>query len=112
MPSRPHRSPSALPVQRSLREVAGHVKTWRKLRGLTQGQLADRAGVNRMTISRLENGDGAVSLEIFLRTLHALGVIEGLDRALDPYESDLGRLRSEDRLPERVRPREMGPGSG
>lgn len=108
MPSRPYKSRSALPVQRSLRELAGHVKTWRKLRGLTQNQLADRAGIGRMTVNRLEAGDGAVSVETLLRTLHALGVVESLNRALDPYESDLGRLRAEDRLPNRVRPREIG----
>ncbi|SRR5258705_615413 len=112
MPSHPYKSPAALPVQRSLRELAGHVRTWRKLRGLTQGQLADRAGVGRMTINRLENGDGAVSIETLLRTLHSLGVIESMNRALDPYENDLGRLRSEDRLPNRVRPREVGPHRG
>jgi transcriptional regulator with XRE-family HTH domain len=104
-------SPS-LPVQRSLRQLAGHVRTWRKLRGLTQSQLADRAGVGRMTIGRLERGGGAVSVDTLLRSLHALGVIELLDRALDPYESNLGRLRSEEQLPERVRPRKLGGGDG
>jgi transcriptional regulator with XRE-family HTH domain len=109
MPRRPNKSPSSLPVRHSLRLLANHLATWRKLRGLTQAQLADRAGISRMTVNRLERGDGAVSIETLLRTLHALGVIETLDRALDPYESELGRLRSEEHLPERVRPREMAP---
>jgi transcriptional regulator with XRE-family HTH domain len=96
-----------LPARKALRDLGSHVRTWRKLRGLTQGQLADRAAVARRTVTRLEHGDGAVSLEITLRILHALGVLDGVPRALDPYETDLGRLRAEDQLPQRVRPRDL-----
>jgi transcriptional regulator with XRE-family HTH domain len=103
----PPKAPTPLPVKRALRELGSHLQTWRKLRGLTQAQLADRAGVSRRTVIRVERGDGAVSLEIALRVLHALGVLEGLTRAVDPYESDLGRLRAGDHLPQRVRPRDL-----
>ena len=96
-----------LPVRRALRELADDVAAWRKLRGLTQAQLADRSGVSRDTIARLEGGDGGVSIENLLRALRALGILDDLPRALDPYETDLGRLRSEERLPQRVRPRNL-----
>lgn len=82
--------------------------TWRKLRGLTQAQLADRAGFSLDTLKRLERGDGGVSIENLARTLRSLGNLEALSRALDPYESDIGRLRSGEALPDRVRPRSMG----
>jgi transcriptional regulator with XRE-family HTH domain len=94
-------------VGRALRSIGNHVVVWRKLRGLTQAQLADRANVSRSTLQRLERGDGAISLENTLRILRGLGVLDGVPRALDPYESDVGRLRSEERLPERVRPRKL-----
>jgi transcriptional regulator with XRE-family HTH domain len=94
-------------VRRALRAVAGDVAVWRKLRGLTQAQLADRAGVSLNTLRRLEGGDGGVSLENVLRILRALGVLDSVPRALDPYETDVGRLRSEERLPQRVRPRNL-----
>jgi DNA-binding XRE family transcriptional regulator len=94
-------------VRRSLRQVADNLTTWRKLRGLTQAQLADRAGVHRDTISRLERGDGGVSLENVLRVLRGLGVIDGVTRALDPYESDVGRLRADEQLPRRVRTKRL-----
>jgi hypothetical protein len=48
-----------------------------------------------------------VGLERVLRILHALGVLEGVPRAVDPYESDLGRLRADEQLPQRVRPRDL-----
>lgn len=99
----------ALPPQvlRALRTVAEDLVVWRKLSGLTQAQLAERAGVSIGTLRRLEDGDGGVSLANVLRTLRALGVLEGLTRALDPYETDVGRLRADELLPQRVRPKSL-----
>jgi transcriptional regulator with XRE-family HTH domain len=95
------------PVGRALRTIADDLVAWRKLRGLTQVQVAERAGVSEGTVRRLEDGDGGISLENLLRILRALGILESLPRALDPYETDLGRLRSEEQLPQRVRPRRL-----
>lgn len=95
--------PTPPPIRRTLRAVADDVATWRKLRGLTQAQVADRAGVSVNTVRRLEGGDGGLALENFLRILRAVGVLDSLPRALDPYETDVGRMRSEERLPQRVR---------
>jgi transcriptional regulator with XRE-family HTH domain len=95
-------------VRRALADGARDLGAWRKLRGLTQAQLADRAGVSRSTLRRLEGGDGGVTLENALRVLRALGILDGYSRALDPYESDVGRLRSDERLPGRVDPRRLG----
>ncbi len=95
-------------VRRALRGVAEDVAVWRRLKGLTQVQLADRANVSRDTLARLEGGDGGVSTENLLRILRGLGILDGLEAALDPYASDIGRMRSEERLPQRVRPRRLG----
>lgn len=80
---------------------------WRKLRGLTQAQVADRADVSVNTVRRLEDADGGVTLENGLRIFRALGVLESVPKALDPYETDVGRLRSEENLPQRVRPKNL-----
>ena len=88
-----------------------HFTAWRKLRGLTEQQLADRAGVSRGTVRRLEGGSGGVSLENALRVARALGVLEELVHAVDPYSTDLGRLRAEETLPQRVRTRRLVDGS-
>lgn len=99
--------PPPLPVRRALRDFGSHLQAWRKLRGLTQGQLAERVGVTRRTIARMERGDGEVRTEILLRIAHALGILDRLPRALDPYETDVGRLRADEQLPKRVRPRSL-----
>ncbi len=96
-------------VRRATREVGIHLATWRRLRGLTAAQVAERAGITRPTLSRLEAGGGGTSLENVLRVARALGVMDELVVALDPYESDVGRLRLEGQLPARVRQRRSGP---
>lgn len=98
---------SPLAVKRATRSLVQDVTAWRKLRGLTQSQLADRAGIARATLARFEQGDGGISLDSLLRLLRALGILENLTRALDPYESDVGRLRSDEELPRRVRPKRL-----
>jgi hypothetical protein len=47
-------------------------------------------------------------VENLLRILRALGIHELLTEALEPMNSDIGRLRAEEHLPVRVRPRQLG----
>lgn len=94
-------------MRRAQRNLAESVATWRKLRGLTQAQLAERADVSRGVVQRIEGADGGVSVENLLRMLRALGIHELLAEALDPLASDIGRLRSDLALPRRVRPRRL-----
>lgn len=96
-----------LPVARGLREIGGHVTDWRRLRGLTQEQAAERAGVSRATLQRLERGTGSTSVEALMRVTRALGLVEVIPRALDPLTTDVGRMRATDDLPRRVRPRDL-----
>jgi transcriptional regulator with XRE-family HTH domain len=94
-------------IRRANRSLAEHVSAWRKLRGLTQAQLADRAGIGVATLARLERGEGGASVENLFRVLRALGILDGVLTALDPYETDIGRLRADEELPRRVRPRRL-----
>lgn len=95
--------PIPIPVQRALRQLGEDIVTWRKLQRLTAAQVADRAGVDVKTLRSLEHGEGSTSLENTLRVARALGVLDKLAAALDPYATDVGRLRTDERLPTRVR---------
>ena len=101
------RRTAPLPVRRAERQIAEHIVAWRKLRGLTQAQLADRSGVARGTLQRIEVAEKGVSVESLLRVLRGLGLLDNVPRALDPLASDVGRIRSGERLPRRVRPRQL-----
>jgi len=95
-----NRTPVA--VSRALRQLGEDLATWRRLRRLTVVEVADRAGVSRDTVLRVEKGEGS-TLENLLRIARALGVLDELARALDPYATDIGRLRADEVLPARVR---------
>jgi transcriptional regulator with XRE-family HTH domain len=95
-------SKTPIAVANGMRRIGEDLATWRRLRRLTASQVADRAGVSRHTVMRLENGAG-VSMENVLRIARALGLLDLLAAALDPYTTDEGRLRSQETLPERVR---------
>jgi len=100
-------SRTPIAVANGQRRIGADLATWRRLRRLTAAQVADRAGISRHTVMRLENGEGA-TMENLLRVARALGVLDQLVGAADPYKTDVGRLRSEEALPERVRPPRPG----
>lgn len=95
-----------IPVSRGLRQLGVHVATWRKLLRLTSAELADRAGVSRATLRSIEQGTGTASTENLLRVLRSIGMLDTVVAAADPYSTDIGRLRQEEILPQRVRRRE------
>jgi len=97
------RRPVPYAVESASREIGAHLATWRKLQRLTAQQLAERAGVSRSTLSKLENGDSSVGFDVVLRVARALGVLQRLEDSLDPLDTDLGRARADERLPQRVR---------
>jgi len=65
--------------------------------------VAERADVARSTLSKIEAGDSGVGFESVLKVARALGVLDALVVATDPYETDLGRARADEALPQRVR---------
>ena len=95
--------PTPIRTQRASVEIGEHLRTWRKLQHLSAAQVAERAGVNRNTVGRLERGDPSVGLEVFLNVARALGVLDRVVESVDPYETELGRARAEQALPQRVR---------
>jgi len=97
--------PSPLRTRRAAIDIGEHIRTWRKLLGITAAQLAERVGVNRGTITRIEKGETTVGMDVLLNVARALGQLDNLVKSLDPFETPLGRARADQVLPQRVRPR-------
>ena len=59
------------PIQTSA-QLSVHIKSLRKVRGLTQTALGQRVGVKQVRMADIEKNPGAVSLDQLLQVLHAL----------------------------------------
>lgn len=95
--------PTPMRTRLAAKSIGESITTWRKLRGITMEELAQKANTTRATIGRLEHGDPSVSLSTFLNVCGTLGLIEGIKTAVDPFETDFGRMRADQNLPQRVR---------
>lgn len=97
--SRPVPARTRLGAQR----IGEHLTAWRKLQGLTTAQVAERAGVSRGTLRKLEHGETTVGFDVRLNVTRVLGALDRVVESFDPYETDLGRARADEALPKRVR---------
>jgi transcriptional regulator with XRE-family HTH domain len=97
------RRPQSARTRRAGQTIGQHLLTWRKLQGLTAEQVCQRANISRPTLRSLEHGETTVSLATVLNVARALGQLDRIVDALDPYNTELGRARADVRLPERVR---------
>ena len=94
-----------VPVRTKLcaKRIGESLASWRRMLMIPSQELADRAGVSRETRSRLETGDPAVSFATVLHVCGVLGILDRMEDAVDPYETDLGRARADQLIPQRVR---------
>ncbi len=99
MPTRPLSSRAS----RTARQLGEYLTTFRRLQGLTAEQVADRAGITRTTLRKLEHGDATVGLDVFLEVCRVLGVLDFVLDGMNPYETALGQSLAEQNLPKRVR---------
>ncbi len=85
-----------------IQELGTRLAARRLLLNLTQAELGDRAGVDRKSIVRAEAG-GAVRLEIFIRILRALDLVDGLERLVpEPQLSPMEQLALQGRRRKRA----------
>lgn len=75
----------ALPVvvNGALQRLGTRVTMARKLRGLTQQELAHLADVSISTVRSMEDGAEGVGLGNFCKVLDALGLLDQLEQLLD-----------------------------
>lgn len=95
--------PASSDVVATLDLIGGHLANWRKLYGLKLEDVAQRAGITRQTVARIEAGDPGVRFEHVLRVCRSVGILQKLENAMDPFETEIGRNRAETFLKERVR---------
>ena len=93
-----------------LRELGGRLAHFRLGRNLTQAQLAERAGVSKRTVQRLESGGVATQLSGFIRVCRVLGLLERLDQlAPEAVASPLEQLKLQSRRRQRASRKSASP---
>jgi len=84
----PRKPPIVFPQeQRLLAELAERLKLARKRRKLSSTVVAQRAGISRTSLYKVETGDPGATLGTYLRVLAVLGL-----------ESDINALAADDRI--------------
>ncbi len=81
-------------IDRQLCDFGEHVHGWRMVLGLTAQQVAERAGISRVTLRKIETGDPGVAFGSVMQVLRALGILDRAVDSIDPLASDIGRLRA------------------
>lgn len=94
------RSPPA--ARRALRKIGSDLKDARLRRGLPASLVAERAGISRPTMSKVEKGDPGVAAGIYASVLQALGLLDGLAEIADVKNDPRGSEAALDRLPKRA----------
>ena len=84
-------------------DTGKYLATWRKIYALKAAQVAERAGISLGTLHKIEKGDPSVSVAAFLEVVRSLGLLDTFADSLDPLNSDLGRARVTNNLPQRIR---------
>ncbi|MDT8398214.1 MAG: helix-turn-helix domain-containing protein [Pseudomonadales bacterium] len=91
------------PVERALRKLGQDISAARRMRRLSQGELAQRIGASLSTVRRMEDGSPGTALHTFLRTLQVLGRLDAMVKVLALQNDDLGMELVREQLRQRVR---------
>ena len=93
----PTRTP--IPVSRAMRQISANLDLARRQQRIPVALLAERAGLSMPTVTKmLRTGNGN-----FLRIARLLGLLDGVQQATDPLNTDIGKLRADEDTPKRIR---------
>ena len=89
-------------AKRTVKKLGLDIKDARLRRGLPASIIAERAGISKPPMVKVEKGDHGVSIGIYASVLQALGLLDGLTDIADPKNDPTGSATSLERLPKRV----------
>jgi transcriptional regulator with XRE-family HTH domain len=93
----------SIPVIRALRKLGQDINDARRRRRITIELMAERAGLSRATVGKIEKGDGSTSIGGYASVLFVLGMEGRLGDLVDSAHDLVGRRLEDEKLPQRVR---------
>ena len=94
-----------LPVERALTRLGADIRDARRRRRIPTATMAERAGISRTTLHKVERGDPGVSLGTCATVLFVLGLEERIAELADPRNDAVGLDLEAEALPKRIRGR-------
>lgn len=73
-----------------IHQIGAGIRTARLRRNLSQQLVAERAGISKATLGRLEKGDPGVSLAVLANVLTGLDLEQTLAAVANPAEDEVG----------------------
>jgi len=92
-----------IPVLKALRKLGGDVNLARRKRRISTKLLAERCGISRGTLTKVEKGDPAVGMGVYATVLFSLGLHGNLADVADIRNDPNGLISLGDELPQRIR---------
>ncbi len=92
-----------IPVRRALRKLGQDMREARIRRRIPTRLAAERAGISRATLNKIEKGDEGVSLGGYAKVLFILGMLKRLEELADLKFDTLGMDLDAENLPKRIR---------
>lgn len=92
-----------LPVTKALRKLGQDISDARRRRRITAQLMAERAGLSRSTIGKIEKGDPTAAMGSYGAVLFVLGMEKRLSDLVDSMHDLVGRRLEDENLPQRVR---------
>jgi transcriptional regulator with XRE-family HTH domain len=92
-----------IPAIRALHKLGHDISNARRRRRITIELMAERAGVSKATIGKIEKGDSTTSIGGYASILFVLGMTDRLNDLADAVHDLTGRALIDEQLPQRVR---------
>jgi transcriptional regulator with XRE-family HTH domain len=92
-----------IPVKRALRKLGSDIRDARRRRRIPTQVMAERTGVSRTTLLKVEKGDPGVSFGTFATVLFVLGLLDGLSELAGARYDQVGLDLADEQLPQRIR---------
>ena len=92
-----------IPVRSALRKLGGDIRDARRRRRIPTQVMAERAGISRTTLLKVEKGDPGVSFGTLATVLFVLGLLDRLSELADARFDQVGRDLADEWLPKRIR---------
>lgn len=92
-----------IPAIKALRKLGQDINDARRRRRIPIKLMAERAGVSRATIGKIERGDPTTSIGGYSAVFFVLGMMDRLSDLMDAAHDLTGRRLEEEKLPKRIR---------